>query len=88
MYLSGISIKVWDDDIWLKHITQEGSRSHVYAWSNNGRKCKEKNCIMNAPDEVVTRATAEGKEIHIFIKTEYLEGYKSFPDIRTYFQSI
>ena len=67
MYMSGISIKVWKDDIWLKHIFQEYSRSHVIYWTNQGRRCKESNCIMNAPDDVASKAINEGKEIHIFI---------------------
>ena len=88
MYLSGISIKVWDDDIWLKHITQEGSRSHVFYWSSNGRVCKEKNCIMNAPDEILTKATIENKEICVFIETRYSEAYLTAPVSKTYFQSV
>lgn len=77
MYFEKINPKVWDDDIWLKHIYHEGSRSHVLSWSNNGCHCKERNCIMNAPDEIMTKATMEGKSIHIFIKTKYSDGYST-----------
>lgn len=83
-----IQQKVWKDEIWIKHVTCEGSRSHVYSWSDNGSQCKEKNCIMNAPNDIVTRATMEGKEIHIFIKTVYLDGYSTVPKTKTYFQSV
>lgn len=77
MYFEKINPKVWDDDIWLKHIYHEGSRSHVLSWNNKGSHCKEKNCIMNAPDEVMTKATVEGKSIHIFIETKHRNAYSS-----------
>ncbi len=31
----------------IKHITKEGSRSHVIHWDSNGSHCSEPNCEIN-----------------------------------------
>lgn len=56
-----IQEKIWEDDVWVKHITLEGSRFHVISWSSNGSGCSNRNCINNAPEEIKLKAFMEGK---------------------------
>lgn len=63
--------KVWEDDIWVKHIFMDGSRFHVTCWTNNGAHCSEKNCIENAPSEIKQKAFLEGKSVHTFVEISY-----------------
>lgn len=31
----------------VKHVTQEGARSHVISWDGEGRRCSEPRCEVN-----------------------------------------
>ncbi len=55
-------VKIWPDRNWVKHVSCNGSRRHVYSYflSIDNKvfvRCNEKSCITNAPESVQVEAS-------------------------------
>ena len=60
-------IKIWEDKNWIKHIKCNNSRDHVISYGITWDKkvimrCNNKNCVVNAPDEVQMEAWEKCKD--------------------------